>query len=172
MLFDQPYEDNKRVRVTGPFTVESLSPHRTISVQEKKRAADGAVVPGVSVKMIGAGQFGNIIIENLKKAGVQNTVKEDRLRFDRLEVFPGIWIFLTIAGISGAPSTRATSLPTGTPPAGIARTTVSRFFGREVRNAPSCFPASCRSEKTNLCSRSRGLSTMFPINGCSGAHST
>ena len=39
-LYDQPYEDNKRVRVCGPFTVESLSPHRTISVEEKKRLAE------------------------------------------------------------------------------------------------------------------------------------
>src|SRR3989304_3438405 len=30
-LYDQPYEDNKRIRVTGPFTVESLSPHRVLS---------------------------------------------------------------------------------------------------------------------------------------------
>ena len=35
-LYDQPYEDSKRVRVTGPFTVESLSPHRTISVEEER----------------------------------------------------------------------------------------------------------------------------------------
>ena len=40
-LYDQPYEDNKRVRVSGPFTVESLSPHRTISVEEKNRALRG-----------------------------------------------------------------------------------------------------------------------------------
>jgi adenine-specific DNA-methyltransferase len=92
LLFDQPYEDNKRVRVTGPFTVESLSPHRTISVKEKERAGRGEVVPGMSLKMMGAGQFGNIIIENLKKAGVQNTIRNERLKFDRLEVFPGMWV--------------------------------------------------------------------------------
>ena len=39
-LFDQPYEDKKTVRVSGPFTVESLSPHRTISVEEKKQRAE------------------------------------------------------------------------------------------------------------------------------------
>jgi len=91
MLYDQPYEDNKTVRVSGPFTVESLSPHRTISVEEKK----GMMAPnelGYATKMIGAAQFGNVIIENLKKAGVQNTVKNERLKFDRLEVHPGLWI--------------------------------------------------------------------------------
>jgi len=91
LLYDQPYEDNKRIRVTGPFTVESLSPHRTISFEDKK----GLMRPnelGFATKMLGAGQFGNIIIENLKKAGVQNTIKNERLKFDRLETHPGVWI--------------------------------------------------------------------------------
>ncbi len=30
LLVDQPFEDRKRVRVTGRFTVESLSPHRVL----------------------------------------------------------------------------------------------------------------------------------------------
>ena len=90
-LYDQPYEDNKTVRVSGPFTVESLSPHRTISVEEKKRLAEVGE-EGATMKMIGAAQFGNVIIENLKKAGVQNTVKNERLMFDCLDVHPGIWI--------------------------------------------------------------------------------
>jgi adenine-specific DNA-methyltransferase len=33
-LYDKPYEDNKKVRVAGPFTVESLSPHRVLAVDE------------------------------------------------------------------------------------------------------------------------------------------
>ena len=47
---------------------------------------------GFATKMLGAGQFGNIIIENLKKAGVQNTIKNERLKFDRLDVHAGVWI--------------------------------------------------------------------------------
>src|SRR5665648_476623 len=31
LLYDQPYEDAARIRVTGPFTVESLSPHRVLA---------------------------------------------------------------------------------------------------------------------------------------------
>jgi hypothetical protein len=31
-LFDQPYEDKAKVRVAGPFTVKSLSPHRVPAV--------------------------------------------------------------------------------------------------------------------------------------------
>jgi adenine-specific DNA-methyltransferase len=33
-LYDKPYPDNKKVRVAGPFTVESLSPHRVLGVDE------------------------------------------------------------------------------------------------------------------------------------------
>ncbi len=91
MLYDKPYEDNKRIRVTGPLTVESLSPHRTISMDEKKELAEVGK-EGWTMKMVGAGQFGNIIIDNLKKAGVQNTIKNERLKFDRLEVHAGTWI--------------------------------------------------------------------------------
>ena len=51
-LYDQPYEDNKRVRVTGPFTVESLSPHRFVSLDEEKPAAEKSAQKDDS-----AGQF-------------------------------------------------------------------------------------------------------------------
>ena len=92
LLYDQPYEDNKRIRVTGPFTMESLSPHRTISVAGKKELAEKPNEDGWAMKVMGAGQFGNIIIENLKKAGVQNTIKNERLKFETLDVHAGQWI--------------------------------------------------------------------------------
>ena len=34
-LYDRPYEDRNKVRVAGPFTVESISPHRTLVVDEQ-----------------------------------------------------------------------------------------------------------------------------------------
>ncbi len=93
MLYDQPCEENKRVRVTGPFTVESLSPHRTISVEEKRRRAEqGDPKLGLKIASYGPDQFGNMILENLRTAGVQNTFKKERLRFDSLEPYAGQWI--------------------------------------------------------------------------------
>jgi adenine-specific DNA-methyltransferase len=91
-LFDQPYPDNTRVRVSGPFTVESLSPHRTISVEEKKRLAEVGTPSGVTVRVMGPTNFANMILDNLRKAGVQNTVKGERLKFDSLEPYAGEWI--------------------------------------------------------------------------------
>jgi adenine-specific DNA-methyltransferase len=90
-LFDQPYEDKKRVRVSGPFTVESLSPHRTISVEEKKQLAEVGK-HGMKMRIIGPDDFATMIIDNLRKAGVQNTVKGERLKFDTLNPYAGEWI--------------------------------------------------------------------------------
>ncbi len=86
-LFDLPYEDKKRIRVTGPFTVESLSPHRVLSTDEEIPASEKE-----GRKAAGTGQFETMILENLKKAGVQNTIKNERLHFDRLETYAGTWI--------------------------------------------------------------------------------
>ncbi len=87
LLYDQPYEDGKRVRVAGPFTVESLSPHRALSAEPEQPATETEARQDAS-----AGQFEAMIIENLKTAGVQNTVKNERLKFDRLEGYPGVWL--------------------------------------------------------------------------------
>src|SRR5215216_4447902 len=85
-LFDQPYEDDNRLRVAGPFTVESLSPHRAISEVDDPTGMEARVQESAN------GQFETMILENLKKAGVQNTVKGERLTFDRLESYAGTWI--------------------------------------------------------------------------------
>jgi adenine-specific DNA-methyltransferase len=86
-LFDQPYEDNKRVRVCGPFSVESLSPHRVLSTGDENQ--DGAVSEQEARKQQ---DFATMILDNLKKAGVQNTRKNERLTFDRLDAYAGVWL--------------------------------------------------------------------------------
>ena len=87
-LFDQPYEDKKRVRVTGPFTVESLSPHRVLPTGEGSAALPQAEREAKDQ----ATDFAVLILDNLRKAGVQKTVKQERLTFDRLEPLAGCWI--------------------------------------------------------------------------------
>ena len=89
LLYDQPYEDTKRIRVTGPFTVESLSPHRFLSADDN---GDGTVSEQEARQHH---DFTTMILENLKKAGVQNTRKTERLTFDRLESFAGTWLQAT-----------------------------------------------------------------------------
>ena len=86
-LFDQPYEDKKRLRVSGPFTVESLSPHRVLSTADENQ--DGTVSEQEGRKQQ---DFATMILDNLYKAGVQNTRKTERLSFDQLDPYAGAWL--------------------------------------------------------------------------------
>jgi adenine-specific DNA-methyltransferase len=92
LLYDQPYEDASRIRVTGPFTVESLSPHRVL-------AGDVGIEPttchgpaGEAPPARDAADFVAIILDNLRKAGVQNTFKNERLLFDRIEPYASTYV--------------------------------------------------------------------------------
>ncbi|MGH7227484.1 MAG: DNA methyltransferase, partial [Gemmataceae bacterium] len=86
-LYDKPYEDKKKVRVAGPFTVESLSPHRVLGVDE-----NGELIDGIGDASGGYGDerdFVQIILENLKTAGVQQAHKDDKIAFTALKRWPG-----------------------------------------------------------------------------------
>jgi adenine-specific DNA-methyltransferase len=84
-LCDDPYEDTKRVRVSGPFTVESLSPHRVLAPDDQDRPA----TERAGEQSDAAGDFVSIILENLRKSGIKGTDKAQAIRFDRLEPFSG-----------------------------------------------------------------------------------
>jgi adenine-specific DNA-methyltransferase len=90
-LYDKPYEDKAIVRVAGPFTVESLSPHRTLIVDENDNLIDPNQ-PKPSNPYPDNTQFDQIILENLKTAGVQQAHKEDKIDFLSLEPWPGDYI--------------------------------------------------------------------------------
>jgi adenine-specific DNA-methyltransferase len=83
-LYDKPYEDKKKVRVAGPFTVESLSPHRTLAVNEDDGLLDPLEKPQNGIK-----SFVEMILDNLKAAGVQQAHKEDKIVFSSLAPWPG-----------------------------------------------------------------------------------
>ncbi len=86
-LYDKPYEDRKKVRVAGPFTVESLSPHRLLALDEHDelidRVAEGASAYGA------AEDFTGMVLGHLATAGVQQARKADRIQFTSLEPWPG-----------------------------------------------------------------------------------
>ena len=86
-LYDKPYEDNKKVRVAGPFTVESLSPHRLLGVDENDELIDN-----VAESKLGYGEkqdFAEMILEHLKTSGVQQANKDDRIAFSAIKPWPG-----------------------------------------------------------------------------------
>ena len=89
-LYDKPYEDRSRVRVAGPFTVESISPHRVLGVDE-----NGDVIDGIAEVRNGYGtgyDFGQIILDTLRRSGVQQAHREDRITFTSLTPWPGRFV--------------------------------------------------------------------------------
>lgn len=110
-LYDRPYEDKRKVRVSGPFTVESLSPHRVLSADEEdpelleaiaaeaeeagrplpERTKSARAPEPAAASTAGEGEddFVRVVLENLKKAGVQNTRKGERLTFTELKPWAG-----------------------------------------------------------------------------------
>ena len=86
-LYDRPYEDPRKVRVAGPFTVESLSPHRVLSVDENDELIDPRQADGLDTDA--EQTFTDTILENLKTAGVQQAHKEDRITLTALSPWPG-----------------------------------------------------------------------------------
>ena len=89
-LYDKPYEDGKKVRVAGPFTVESQSPHRVLAVDHDDELIDPQKkVPAGSGSQA---DFVQVIMDNLRKAGVQQAHKEDKINFRVLSPWPGNYI--------------------------------------------------------------------------------
>ena len=86
-LYDKPYEDRRKVRVAGPFTVESISPHRVLDVDENDELVDN-----VAEARLGYGEtqdFASVILEHLRSSGVQQAHKEDRIAFSSITPWPG-----------------------------------------------------------------------------------
>ena len=97
------------VRVAGPFTVESLSPHRVLPMGEdpyleemlaagedassiiaaaEMEDVDGRAEPGRDEKSgMVTTDFAQVVYDNLKAAGVQNTKKGETLKFEWLKPF-------------------------------------------------------------------------------------
>ena len=105
-LYDKPYSDNARIRVAGPFTVESLAPHRMLAVDENDE-----LFSALADKKLGYGEaqnFAEMILENLRTAGVQQAHKEDRIEFTSLTPWPGHYVCAEGRYVEGGGETGAT----------------------------------------------------------------
>ena len=83
-LYDKPYEDRNKVRVAGPFTVESVSPHRLLGVDE-----NGDVIEESSNGYGPEFDFAQVMLDNLRTSGVQQAHREDRIEFSSVTPWPG-----------------------------------------------------------------------------------
>ncbi|RVH60093.1 site-specific DNA-methyltransferase [Sinorhizobium meliloti] len=96
-LYDRPLEDKSRVRVAGPFTVESLSPHRVVPSSEIELTEQLGAASGKRKRTLPKGtdelnDFTTMILEHLKTSGVQQAKKDDRIEFTAISGWPGDYI--------------------------------------------------------------------------------
>jgi adenine-specific DNA-methyltransferase len=91
-LYDKPYADNKKVRVAGPFTVESVSPHRVLAVDENDELIDPQSSPKSDQGAGDEDDFARMVLENLKTSGVQQAHKEDKITFTSIKGWAGHFI--------------------------------------------------------------------------------
>lgn len=84
-LYDKPYEDKSKIRVSGPFTIESLSPHRSLGFVMHVDDSDDPAMESVE-------EFNSMILENLNRAGIQNGLKNERLEFEGVDPYAGICV--------------------------------------------------------------------------------
>ena len=111
-LYDKPYEDRSRVRVAGPFTVESISPHRVLGVDE-----NGDGIDGIAEARNGYGtgyDFSQIILDNLRRSGVQQAHREDRIAFTSLTPWPGRFVCADGRYVEGGSVEEDEDAPAGT----------------------------------------------------------
>jgi len=87
-LYDKPYENNRAVRVCGPFTVESISPHRVVAPDEEAERPETEKRTTAQSD----GEYEQTIIENLKRAGVGNTKKGEKIEFEQLDTYSGVYL--------------------------------------------------------------------------------
>jgi adenine-specific DNA-methyltransferase len=97
LLYDRPYEDKSRVRVAGPFTVETLSPHRVLPAADYELIDEIDAAEGKRKRTLPKGvaplsDFADMILEHLKTSGVQQAKKDDRITFTAITGWPGTWV--------------------------------------------------------------------------------
>lgn len=82
-LYDKPFEDKKKLRVSGPFTVETLQNFEPIAPEQigdkSNSDEDGQ-------------RFEELVFEHLKSAGVKNGIKNEQAVFKRIESLADVWL--------------------------------------------------------------------------------
>ncbi len=105
LLYDRPYEDKGKVRVAGPFTVESLSPHRVVTSRDdtlgdELKAVEGRLQRGpLNTPDV---DFAEMVLDNLRKSGVHQQAKADTIHFSSLDPWPGTYVAAVGTYLDGA----------------------------------------------------------------------
>ncbi len=82
-LYDQPETDNKKLRVSGPFTAETLQSHEPISPEELDQTNHSSLTTDHLT------QFEEVIKQHLLSAGIKNGRKDEMVVFRSVELLAG-----------------------------------------------------------------------------------
>ena len=82
-LYDKPYEDAKRLRVAGPFTVETLQNFEPLAPEVLAARAEGG-------EELAA--FEERVFEHLRASGIRNGLKNEQAIFHRVERRADPWL--------------------------------------------------------------------------------
>ena len=85
-----PTPPTARCASPGRSTVESVSPHRVLGVDENDELIDS--VPESLGSCSETQDFGSTILDHLRTAGVQQAHKEDRINFSSITPWPGVMV--------------------------------------------------------------------------------
>lgn len=110
LLYDRPYQDNSRIRVAGPFTVESLSPHRVVPADEEELAelADAEKGKRRRTKFVTPPtDFAELVLEYLRSTGVHQAEKRDTIKFLSVQGWPGEYVNAEARFMEGEKERRA-----------------------------------------------------------------
>ena len=92
-LFDRPYTDNRKVRIAGPFTVDSLSPHRIITSNDDEDREIAETGSGHHYDGdVPERDFATLMLDNLRTSGVQQAQKSGKIDFHVITGWPGDYI--------------------------------------------------------------------------------
>jgi adenine-specific DNA-methyltransferase len=83
ILYDQPFGDRKKMRVSGPFTVETLqnlNPVHPKDIEQEAREEEEAQ------------QFEELVFEHLKSAGIKNGIKQEQAVFKQIDRLASTWL--------------------------------------------------------------------------------
>jgi adenine-specific DNA-methyltransferase len=128
-LYDQPKTDAKRLRVAGPFTVETLQSYEPVSPEElaRQRESDTELA-----------NFEDLIFEHLASAGVKTGDKRENAVFTRIDRLSDAtlhaegWYGANVAGVSDSvagvidPGVAASGRSTPNGPGSVSPATVER----------------------------------------------
>ena len=93
LLYDKPCVGERKVRVSGPFTMESVFPHRSLAFAGSAVDGSGALnTAHAEADSRDDASFEQTILANLRAAGIQNGRKNERLIFDSVEPYAGTYI--------------------------------------------------------------------------------